>query len=237
MSKPSWNGGSLETSRLEIVRLAEGNTMRTAILRAVSHDLRTPLAGIKLAAGGLLQDGSATVPEEQERELLETIDECSDRLDGLVGNLLDMSRITAQSVEPLLEPVRWQDAWTAPSATCPAGAVAVALPANMPAVEADPGLLERVVANIVENALKYAPGTGMTVIRYHRWQLAGAARAAILPASCASSTTARVFRPARWWRCSSRSSAWGTRTQGTGIGLGLAVAQGFVAGDARKPRR
>ena len=80
----------LEASRLEISRLAEGNAMRTAILRAVSHDLRTPLAGIKLAAGGLLQDGVGYGPEER-RELLETIDECTDRLDGLVGNLLDMS--------------------------------------------------------------------------------------------------------------------------------------------------
>ena len=90
----------LAASRREVVRLAESNTMRTSILRAVSHDLRTPLAGIKLAVGGLRQTDVHYTPEEQQ-DLLATIDECSDRLDALVGNLLDMSRITSDSVNPL----------------------------------------------------------------------------------------------------------------------------------------
>lgn len=216
----------LAASRLEISRLAEGNAMRTAILRAVSHDLRTPLAGIKLAAGGLLQDGVGYGPEER-RELLETIDECTDRLDGLVGNLLDMSRITAQSVEPLLEPVRWRDAVDRALRTCPAGTVTVALPANMPAVEADPGLLERAVANIVENALKYAPGAGITVSGTPV-QLAGAATGGH-PAGelriidhgpgVPARKVVEMFQPFQ---------RLGDADQGTGIGLGLAVAQGFV---------
>ena len=92
----------LAASRREVVRLAESNTMRTSILRAVSHDLRTPLAGIKLAVGGLRQPDIRYTPEEQQ-ELLATIDECSDRLDALVGNLLDMSRITSDSVNPLIK--------------------------------------------------------------------------------------------------------------------------------------
>lgn len=111
----------LAASRLEVLRLAEGNTMRTAILRAVSHDLRTPLAGIKLAVGGLLQT-AVTYPPEEIQELLETIDECSDRLDALVGNLLDMSRITADSVRPLLKPVRWLDVVPPALRGLPAGA-------------------------------------------------------------------------------------------------------------------
>ncbi|WP_244266535.1 DUF4118 domain-containing protein [Pseudarthrobacter chlorophenolicus] len=216
----------LEASRLEISRLAEGNAMRTAILRAVSHDLRTPLAGIKLAAGGLLQDGVGYGPDER-RELLETIDECTDRLDGLVGNLLDMSRITAQSVEPLLEPVRWRDAVDHALRTCPPGAVTVALPANMPAVEADPGLLERAIANIVENALKYAPGAGITVSGTPV-QLGGAApgghpagelRVVDHGPGVPARKVVEMFQPFQ---------RLGDADQGTGIGLGLAVAQGFV---------
>lgn len=214
----------LEASRLEISRLAEGNAMRTAILRAVSHDLRTPLAGIKLAAGGLLQDGVGYGPEER-RELLETIDECTDRLDGLVGNLLDMSRITAQSVEPLLEPVRWRVAVDHALRTCPAGAVTVALPANMPAVEADPGLLERAIANIVENALKYAPGAGITISGTPMQQAgpgghpAGELRIIDHGPGVPARKVVEMFQPFQ---------RLGDADQGTGIGLGLAVAQGFV---------
>lgn len=214
----------LEASRLEISRLAEGNAMRTAILRAVSHDLRTPLAGIKLAAGGLLQDGVGYGPEER-RELLETIDECSDRLDGLVGNLLDMSRITAQSVEPLLEPVRWRAAVDHALRTCPAGAVTVALPVNMPAVEADPGLLERAIANIVENALKYAPGAGITISGTPMQQAgpgghpAGELRIIDHGPGVPARKVVEMFQPFQ---------RLGDADQGTGIGLGLAVAQGFV---------
>ncbi|WP_235423692.1 ATP-binding protein [Pseudarthrobacter chlorophenolicus] len=214
----------LEASRLEISRLAEGNAMRTAILRAVSHDLRTPLAGIKLAAGGLLQDGVGYGPEER-RELLETIDECTDRLDGLVGNLLDMSRITAQSVEPLLEPVRWRVAVDHALRTCPDHAVTVMLPANMPAVEADPGLLERAIANIVENALKYAPGAGITISGTPVQQAgpgghpAGELRIIDHGPGVPARKVVEMFQPFQ---------RLGDADQGTGIGLGLAVAQGFV---------
>ena len=88
-----------------MMRLAESNTMRTSILRAVSHDLRTPLAGIKLAVGGLRRTGVRYTPQE-EQELLATIEECSDRLDLLVGNLLDMSRITSDCGQPPAAPRR-----------------------------------------------------------------------------------------------------------------------------------
>jgi len=213
----------LAATRHEMLRLAEGNTMRTAILRAVSHDLRTPLAGIKLAAGGLLQNGVPYTPAEQ-HELLETIDACTDRLDLLVGNLLDMSRITAQSVDPLLGPVRWAEAVDAALRGLPEGAVSVSLPANMPPVDADPGLLERVVANILENALKYAAGSGVLV--------AGGPTGSVLDGhpcgelqiidhgpGVPARKVVDMFRPFQRLDDLSQSS---------GIGLGLAVAQGFV---------
>lgn len=217
----------LAASRLEVLRLAEGNTMRTAILRAVSHDLRTPLAGIKLAVGGLLQTAVTYTPGEQ-KELLETIDECTDRLDVLVGNLLDMSRITADSVRPLLRPVRWFEVVPPALRGLPAGTVRVDLPPNMPAVDADPGLLERVIANIVENAVKYAPGSDITVAG-----AAGGLSTATLDGhpsgelriidhgnGVPASNVVAMFRPFQ---------RLDDIPQTTGVGLGLAVAKGFVA--------
>ena len=218
----------LAVSRREVLRLAEGNTMRTAILRAVSHDLRTPLAGIKLAAGGLLQRTVTYTPAE-ERELLETIDECTDRLDQLVGNLLDMSRITADSVRPLLGPVRWSEVVAPALRGLPDGTVRVELPANMPTVEADPVLLERVIANIVENAVKYAPGSGITITGasdgmgaatldgYPSGELRIIDHGAGVPAG----QVLDMFQP--FQRLHDRPQA-----TGVGVGLGLAVADGFA---------
>lgn len=217
----------LAASRLEVLRLAEGNTMRTAILRAVSHDLRTPLAGIKLAVGGLLQTAVRYTPEEKQ-ELLETIDECSDRLDGLVGNLLDMSRITADSVRPLLKPVRWLDVVPPALRGLPPGRVRVVLPPNLPAVDADAVLLERVIANIAENAVKYAPASDIIIT-----SAAGGLSGAVLNGHPAGElriidhgrgvpdrNVPAMFRP--FQRLDDLS-------QTTGVGLGLAVARGFVS--------
>ncbi|APX04060.1 DUF4118 domain-containing protein [Arthrobacter sp. QXT-31] len=219
--------GQLAASRLEVLRLAEGNTMRTAILRAVSHDLRTPLAGIKLAVGGLLQTAVRYTPKEKQ-ELLETIDECSDRLDGLVGNLLDMSRITADSVRPLLKPVRWLDVVPPALNGLPPGRVRVVLPPNLPAVDADAVLLERVIANIAENAVKYAPASDIIVT-----SAAGGLSSAVLNGHPAGElriidhgrgvpdrNVPAMFRP--FQRLDDLS-------QSTGVGLGLAVARGFVS--------
>ena len=216
----------LVASRREMMRLAESNTMRTSILRAVSHDLRTPLAGIKLAVGGLRQPGARYTPQE-EQELLATIEECSDRLDLLVGNLLDMSRITSDSASPQLRPLRWYEVIPGALHGVPPGQVRVELPANMPEIDADQGMLERVVANIVENAVKYAPDSDIVV--------AGTA-GGLSPATLAGRPAGELriidhgrgvpaervldmFRPFQ---------RLDDATQAAGVGLGLAVAKGFT---------
>jgi len=216
----------LVASRREMMRLAESNTMRTSILRAVSHDLRTPLAGIKLAVGGLRQTGVPYTPQE-EQELLATIEECSDRLDVLVGNLLDMSRLTSDSVRPQLHPLRWYEVIPGALHGIPPDRVRVELPANMPEVDADQGMLERVVANLVENAVKYAPDSDIVV--------AGAA-GGLSPAALAGRPAGELriidhgrgipaervldmFRPFQRLDDSA---------QAAGVGLGLAVAKGFT---------
>jgi two-component system sensor histidine kinase KdpD len=216
----------LVVSRREMLRLAESNTMRTSILRAVSHDLRTPLAGIKLAVGGLRHDDVRYTPEE-EQELLATIEECSDRLDALVGNLLDMSRITSDAVNPLLRPVRWLEVIPGALGAVPSGKVRVDLPANMPEIDADPGMLERVIANIVENAVKYAPDSDIVLVG-----TAGGLSPATLEGHPAgelriidhgrgipAESVVEMFRPFQ---------RLDDTPQTTGIGLGLAVAKGFT---------
>ncbi len=216
----------LLASRSEVLKLAEGNTMRTSILRAVSHDLRTPLAGIKLAVGGLRQEGVRYTPEE-EQELLATIEDCSDRLEVLVGNLLDMSRLTSDSIKPLLRPVRWYEVIPGGLHGIDPGRVRVELPANMPEVEADPGMLERVLANIVENAVKYAPESDIVLTGSSG--LLGPAPVSGRPAGelriidhgtgIPADRVVDMFRPFQ---------RLDDATQATGVGLGLAVAKGFT---------
>jgi two-component system sensor histidine kinase KdpD len=216
----------LVTSRREMLRLAESNTMRTSILRAVSHDLRTPLAGIKLAVGGLRHD-DVHYTKEEEHELLATIEECSDRLDALVGNLLDMSRITSDAVNPLLKPVRWYEVIPGSLSAVTAGRVRVDLPPNMPEVDADPGMLERVIANIVENAVKYAPDSDIVLVGAAgglspatlEGRPAGELRVIDHGRGIPAESVLEMFRPFQ---------RLDDTPQTTGIGLGLAVAKGFT---------
>jgi two-component system sensor histidine kinase KdpD len=216
----------LALSRREVLRLAESNTMRTSILRAVSHDLRTPLAGIKLSVGMLLQRGQHYAPD-QEHELLQTIDECSDRLDLLVGNLLDMSRISSEAAKPLLRPLRWYEVLPAALHAVPAARVRTELPPNMPEVEADPGMLERVIANIVENAVKYAPESDIVLVgtagglsaETLGGRPAGELRIIDHGQGVPAESVVEMFRPFQ---------RLDDIPQTTGVGLGLAVAKGFT---------
>jgi two-component system, OmpR family, sensor histidine kinase KdpD len=216
----------LDASYRDNLRLAEGNKMRTSILRAVSHDLRTPLAGIKLAVSSLRQNDVQFTPEEQQ-ELLATIADYSGRLESLVGNLLDMSRITSDSLSSLARPVHWSDAVAQALRSLPDGRIRLELPDNMPAVDADPGMLERVIANIVENALKYAPDSEIVIVG----SVGGTGSATIdgFPASelriidhgqgVPADQVLTMFKP--FQRLDDAPA-------GTGIGLGLAVAKGFT---------
>jgi two-component system sensor histidine kinase KdpD len=220
----------LSLTRKANLRLAEGNKMRTAVLRAVSHDLRTPLAGIKLAVSSLRQDAVTFTPSE-EAELLATIENYSDRLDVLVDNLLDMSRLSSDTVTPLLLPVGWLSVLPAALRGVPDGRVRLELPPNMPAVEADPGMLERVIANIVENAVKYAPeseilivgtvgGSGSSTIE---GQPASELRIIDRGRGVPVEDVVAMFRPFQ------RLDDISFRADGsTGVGLGLAVAKGFA---------
>ena len=147
----------LRTQAAQAEALAEGNRMRTALLAAVSHDLRTPLASIKASVSTLRQTDVTWTPDD-EAELLATIERSSDRLDALIGNLLDMSRLTAGSLQPFLRPTAIDEVAPVALRGLDAGSrMQLRVPDDLPLVRTDPGLLERVLANLFANALAYSP--------------------------------------------------------------------------------
>ncbi|MFJ4601237.1 sensor histidine kinase [Streptomyces griseoluteus] len=198
--------------------LAEGNRIRTALLAAVSHDLRTPLAGIKAAVSSLRSDDVAW-SEEDRAELLEGIEEGADRLDHLVGNLLDMSRLQTGTVTPLIREIDVDEVVPMALVGVPEDSVGLEVPETLPMVAVDPGLLERSVANLVENAVKYSPpGRRVTVSAsalVDRVEVRVVDRGPGVPDEAKD----RIFEPFQ---------RYGDAPRGAGVGLGLAVARGFA---------
>jgi two-component system sensor histidine kinase KdpD len=193
--------------------------MRTALLAAVSHDLRTPLASIKASVSTLRQTDVQWTPAD-EAALLATIEQGADRLDALIGNLLDMSRLSTGSLQPFLRPTAIDEvAPVALRGLDAGGTVRLVVPDRLPLVRTDPGLLERVLANLFANALAFSPP----------------GRPPVLHARPAGSTVVleiidrgpgvpdplktKMFEP--FERLAARNT-------GTGVGLGLAVVKGFV---------
>jgi two-component system sensor histidine kinase KdpD len=151
----------LERQRLaraaaEAAPLAEANKMRTALLAAVGHDLRTPLAAAKPSSQASEQGREWSV--EDHDELLETANEALDRLAALVDNLLDMSRLQSGALDVLNRPAALDE--VVARALDDIGEdgqhVVVDMPDNLPAVLVDAGLLERVIANLLANAVRYS---------------------------------------------------------------------------------
>ncbi|OCC11562.1 sensor histidine kinase KdpD [Streptomyces sp. PTY087I2] len=202
----------------EARKLAEGNKIRTSLLAAVSHDLRTPLASIKAAVTSLRAD-DVEWSEEDRAELLVGIEEGTDRLDHLVGNLLDMSRLQTGTVTPLMRETDVDEVVPMALAGVPEDSVVLDIPETLPMVDVDRGLLERAVANIVENACKYSPdGTPVLVSASaigDRVELRIADRGPGIPDEAKDA----VFEPFQ---------RYGDVPRGNGVGLGLAVARGFV---------
>jgi two-component system sensor histidine kinase KdpD len=208
----------LEDQAEQAQRQAEGNRIRTALLAAVSHDLRTPLAAIKASVSSLRSDDVAWSPQD-EAELLESIEDGADRLDHLVGNLLDMSRLSTGTVTPLLGETDLDEVVPLALVGVPDGSVVLDIPESLSMVDADPGLLERAAANIVENAVKYSPpGTKVLVAASalgNRVELRVVDRGPGVPDDAKET----IFEPFQ---------RHGDRPRGNGVGLGLAVARGFA---------
>ncbi|MEU0718221.1 sensor histidine kinase KdpD [Streptomyces lavendulocolor] len=202
----------------EARKLAEGNKIRTSLLAAVSHDLRTPLAGIKAAVSSLRSD-DVEWSEEDRAELLEGIEAGADRLDHLVGNLLDMSRLQTGTVTPLIRAIDLDEVVPMALGGVPDGSAELDIPESLPMVEVDKGLLERAVANVVENAVKYSPDAAPVLVSASamadRVELRVVDRGTGVPDEAKD----RIFAPFQ---------RHGDAPRGAGVGLGLAVARGFV---------
>ena len=140
--------------------IAAADRMRTALLAAVSHDLRTPLASAKAAVTSLRAKDVQWTPEDRD-ELLATADESLDRLARLVDNLLDMSRLQAGALAVFPRPADLAEIVARSLDDLgPSGrSVVVAIPEDLPEVAVDPGIAERIIANLIANALRYSPAS------------------------------------------------------------------------------
>ncbi|WP_404869517.1 ATP-binding protein [Kitasatospora griseola] len=201
-------------------REAEGNRIRTALLAAVSHDLRTPLAGIKAAVTSLRAEDVEWDPED-EAELLAGIESGADRLDHLINNLLDMSRLQTGTVTPLLQPTDLDEVVPFALGGVPPGSVRLDVAESLPMVRADTGLLERVLANLVENAVKYGPPGSPVLVKADLLPRDGRVELRVVDRGPGVPEEARerIFAPFQ---------RYGDAPRGTGVGLGLAVARGFA---------
>jgi two-component system sensor histidine kinase KdpD len=198
--------------------LAEIDRLRSALLDAVGHDLRTPLAGIKAAVSSLRQPDVTWAPDDQ-AELLATVEESTDRLVDLVENLLSMSRLQAGVLSADPRPVALDAVVAEAVLHLPEhDHLEVEVPDDLPLVLADPGLLQRVVANLLANAVTASPSGAQVQLRgragHGQLHLQVIDHGPGLPAP----DRERVFAP--FQRLDDSSAA--------GLGLGLAIARGFT---------
>ena len=139
----------------------QGEVLKDALLDSVSHGFRTPLASIRAAAGSLL-DPQVTWSDEERRAAARTIDTEAERLNLLVRNLLDMSRIEAGGLRPHLEALDLEDLVTPVIArvasTLGQPPAVLVLEPDLPPIRADASLFDEMLANLLENAARYAPG-------------------------------------------------------------------------------
>jgi two-component system sensor histidine kinase KdpD len=213
--------GRLQARAASADSLAEANELRTALLAAVSHDLRTPLASIKASATSLLSH-DVNWSAEDVRSFCQTISSESDRLNALVGNLLDMSRLQTGALTLAVRPVGVEEiAFSALAGLPGAQNVAVEVSEDLPRVSADPALLERAVANLIENALNWTPEDKPVRVEAglcgDHIDLRVVDRGPGIPPD----ERERVFQP--FQRLGD-----GGKPSRDGVGLGLAVAKGFV---------
>jgi K+-sensing histidine kinase KdpD len=227
LSARAWEGQELATRAARAETLAEADRVRAGLLAAVGHDLRTPLAGIKAATSSLRQHDVEWTDAER-AALLETIEESADRLTDVISNLLAMSRIQAGALPVDLQPVALDEVVARAllhGATRPV--VVVDTADSLPLVLADAGLLEQVVANLIDNASRFTPEGATVEVR------------ADAPNRGSDATRPALARlhvvdhgpgipPGEWDSVFIPFQRLGDQDTSTGLGLGLAIARGFV---------
>jgi two-component system sensor histidine kinase KdpD len=220
-----------EASKAEAI--SQADELRRSLLSAVSHDLRTPLAGAKAAVSSLRSDDVGFSAEDT-AELLATVEESIDQLTALVGNLLDSSRLAAGVVRPELRRTYLEETVqrallgiskgvtgfgsTGEATKAPAGLDRVKVEVGDAVAMADSGLLERVLANLIDNALRYAPDS---VVRVNAGRVGDRVLIAVIDEGpgIARGTEEQLFEPFQ---------RLGDTHNSSGVGLGLSVAKGFI---------
>ena len=205
--------------------IVQADELRRSLLSAVSHDLRTPLAAAKVAVSSLRAEDIAFSPEDT-ADLLATIEESIDQLTALVGNLLDSSRLAAGVVRPELRRVYVEETVQRALVSIGKGATGfyrsaidrVKVDVGDAVVMADPGLLERVLANLIDNALRYAPNC---VVRVNAGRVGDRVLINVIDEGpgIPKGSEDQIFEAFQ---------RLGDHDNTTGVGLGMSVARGFV---------
>ncbi len=212
----------LEAQVIETKALRRSNVVKTAVLRSVSHDLRSPLTAITAAAGGI---GSETLTPAERAELAAVIGDESARLSRLVDNLLDLSRLQAGGVEPRAEWCSLGEVLQAAldTVSAPPGGFDVQLAPDLPLMRLDAGQVERALANVLDNASRYA-GSDPVTIRARGTEKQLLLRVGDRGPGIAREKLERIFEPFH-----------GTGEH-AGSGLGLAIARGFLEANGARIR-
>jgi two-component system sensor histidine kinase KdpD len=200
-------------ARAQALERAEATS--TAVLRAVSHDLRTPLATMRTAVEGLATPG---LDDADRAELTEALVVATDQLEHLIDDLLDLSRLESGLLKPVMRDLGLDEVLPLAIAGHPRDRVVLEADESTPLVHTDGGLLERVVANLVGNAVRHSPAGEPVRVQAHVHPDEVTVRVVDRGPGVPPELRARMFDP--FQRLGD--------TGGTGLGLGLAVAQGLA---------
>jgi two-component system sensor histidine kinase KdpD len=229
-----------DTLRQEAIHaeaLRESDKLKNALLGSVTHDLRTPLAAIKAATSSLLQPGIRWSDEEL-RDLLESIDVSADRLNRLVSNLLDLSRLEAGVATPQKEWYAFQDALAAVldrldlSGQMRSRTITLEIPDDLPLVPMDHNQIEQVLTNLVENALKYSPSEAPIEIRARTLDDPHRLEVRVIDHGIGIPVNERRAIFDKFYRVQHVNLPWDPKHPPIGTGLGLAISASIVRAHA-----
>ena len=210
----------LEENEKELSEIRQADQMRVALLNAVSHDLRGPLASSKAAISSL-QNSEVVWTEEDREELLKSASHSLDQLNYLIENLLDMSRLEAGAIFLNWRNVGVEDVVSGAikSLRSPTALMGISIDPELPPIKGDPILLERVIGNLLENAIRFNPKERPISIAAFQNEERIEIRIIDHGPGLSTKDKSKLFTPFQ---------RLGDRDNSTGIGLGLAIAKGFT---------